>query len=135
MIHYTREQSILRYTTGFKDPFGSYTTKTSAAATQRPAIVRSLSFKKDYIVPDRLNYDIIGLAHLGSVSMFHGVSAHSSSSLQSLCLNCGFLYRQGATVSVCSVLVRASAKWPCKSGWNRGDVATAISGMCLRGPV
>ena len=34
------EQSILRYTTGFKAPTASYTTKTSAAATQRPAIVR-----------------------------------------------------------------------------------------------
>jgi hypothetical protein len=34
------EQSILRYTTGFKDPTASYRTKTSAAATQRRAIVR-----------------------------------------------------------------------------------------------
>jgi hypothetical protein len=33
------EQSILRYTTGFKDPTASYRTKTSAAATQRRAIV------------------------------------------------------------------------------------------------
>jgi hypothetical protein len=33
------EQSILRYTTGFKDPTASYTTKTSAVAPPRPAIV------------------------------------------------------------------------------------------------